>query len=224
MDLDDILRKNPQFHRTGKGEPISYGLGKDTLAYIAEKITDGARTLETGAGHSTVLFASLGARHICVVPQSEELDRIIAFYQDHSVPLDKVQFILQRSEMALPTLTNDPLDLVLIDGNHAFPAPFIDWYYTADKIRVGGLLIIDDTEIWTARILRNFLLSEPEWRLDKEFSHRACSFTKVKDGGHLKGWGAQRYVQRHSYLYFWEFRICSEWANFIRLVRKIAGK
>ena len=22
-------------------------------------------------------------------------------------------------------------DLVLIDGDHAFPMPFIDWYYTA---------------------------------------------------------------------------------------------
>jgi hypothetical protein len=223
MDLDNLLRKNPQFHQTGKGELISYGLGKDTLAYIAEKIADGSRTLETGAGHSTILFALLGARHICVVPQSDEVDRIIAFCREYAVPLDKVQFIVQRSEMALPTLKADPLDLVLIDGNHAFPAPFIDWYYTADKIKVGGLLIIDDTEIWTGRILRNFLLSEPEWRLDREFSKRASSFLKIKDGGHLKGWGAQRFVKRHSYLYFWEFKIWSIWAIFTRLVRKIVG-
>lgn len=223
MDLDNLLRKNPQFHRTGKGEPICYGLGKDTLAYIADKVTADFRTLETGAGHSTVLFALLGARHICVVPQSDEVDRVKAFCHENEVPLDKVQSVLQKSEVALPTLETGPLDLVLIDGNHAFPATFIDWYYTADKIKVGGLLIIDDTEIWTGRILRNFLLSEPEWRLDREFSKRAVSFTKIKEGGHLKGWGAQRFVKRHSYLYLWEFKIWSIWANFTRLVRKIVG-
>jgi hypothetical protein len=39
------------------------------------------------------------------------------------------------------------LDLVLIDGDHAFPASFIDWYYTAEQVKLGGYVIVDDTNL-----------------------------------------------------------------------------
>jgi hypothetical protein len=87
---------------------------------------------------------------------------------------------------------------LLIDGQHAFPTPFIDWYYTADKLRVGGILIIDDTQLWTGQVLKQFLLEEAEWSLIEEFSARTVIFRKEKDYSHEKWWGQQPYVVRKS--------------------------
>ena len=53
--------------------------------------------------------------------------------------------------------------LVLIDGSHSFPSPFIDWYYTAFRLRVGGFLVVDDTQLWTGHVLKRFLEAEPDW-------------------------------------------------------------
>jgi hypothetical protein len=46
-----------------------------------------------------------------------------------------VTFEINRSELALPALDPEPLDLVLIDGSHAFPHVFVDWMYTAPGSR-----------------------------------------------------------------------------------------
>jgi hypothetical protein len=46
----------------------------------------------------------------------------------------------------------DPLDLVLVDGSHSFPQVFfIDWFYTAGALKIGGHLLVDDVHVWTGR-------------------------------------------------------------------------
>ena len=46
--------------------------------------------------------------------------------------------VVSRSQDYLPTAELLALDLVLIDGDWSFPVPFIDWYYTPDKLKVGA--------------------------------------------------------------------------------------
>lgn len=75
-------------------------------------------------------------------------------------------------------MTGGPLDLILIDGHHGFPTPFLDWYYTADPLRVGGLLIVDDTQLWTGHTLKQFLLRQPGWEVAKDFAPRSVVFRK----------------------------------------------
>jgi hypothetical protein len=52
---------------------------------------------------------------------------------------------------------------VLIDGSHAFPAPFVDWCYTAESLKVGGVVVVDDLRLVTARILADFLRADERW-------------------------------------------------------------
>ena len=59
----------------------------------------------------------------------------------------------------LPQLRDKDYDFALIDGRHAFPTPFIDWYYIADALKIGGLVLIDDLHIWTCDLLKQYLLS-----------------------------------------------------------------
>jgi predicted O-methyltransferase YrrM len=194
MDLAEVLRAQPKFHETAGGEPASYQLDTNILAFIASHISEGSRTLETGAGVSTVLFALMRAHHTCLVPAEEEVVRIKRFCREHGISTDRMRFEIDRSERCLPALDVSGLDLVLLDGAHGFPIPFIDWYYTADRLKIGGLLVIDDTHVWTGYILKAFLTAEPEWRLEIDYPPRSAVFTKLRDGSCGKNEWHQPYV------------------------------
>ena len=114
--------------------------------------------METGAGISTILFAIKEANHTCIVPDPDLVSRIKSYCARMIVSVGRIDFRIDKSETTLPVLPIDQPDLVLIDGSHAFPTPFIDWYYTADKLRVGGMLMIDDTQLWTGHALKRFLI------------------------------------------------------------------
>jgi hypothetical protein len=78
------------------------------------------------------------------------------------------------------------LDIVIIDGDHSFPIPFIDWYYTADRIKKEGYVVVDDTQIITCRILSDFLSKEKgRWELAHEFGNTLV-FRKVTENPVLR--------------------------------------
>jgi predicted O-methyltransferase YrrM len=194
MNLDDLLRAKPQFHQDASGNPYSWQVSRNVLSFIDRHVSKGSRTLEVGAGVSTVLFALKGAIHLCVVPFEEETVRIKAFCREHDISTDTVTFKIDRSDRCLPQLQLADLDLVLIDGGHGFPIPFLDWHYTAEGLRVGGLLIIDDTQLWTGHTLKMFLMDEPEWMLEVDYAPRSVVFRKVKEGCVGKHESSQPYV------------------------------
>ena len=108
----------------------------------------GSRTLETGAGLSTVLFCAWGCRHTAVVPDPREADAIASYLEAHDFLAELLTFDLRPSEVALPALASDvELDLVFIDGAHSFPAPIIDWFYGAARLAKGGVVIFDDVPL-----------------------------------------------------------------------------
>ncbi|MDQ3571562.1 MAG: class I SAM-dependent methyltransferase [Actinomycetota bacterium] len=144
-----------------------------------------------------MVFALAEARHTVVSPATVEHDRIRDFCDEHDVSLANVTFIVGASQDILPTLPPNPLDLVLIDGGHAFPMPFIDWYYSAIRLRVGGCLLLDDTHIRTGEILREFLLSDTErWRLVSEVLASAMFEKADAEVIPLQDWLGQPYCAK----------------------------
>jgi hypothetical protein len=195
--LQELFEEKTKFHSTG-GALISYATHPEALGYIDKYVDNSSKTVETGAGLSTVIFALKGATHICITPDPGEVERITTYCRTKQISLDKVQFVIERSEKALPKLEVDNLDLVLIDGFHAFPTPFIDWYYLVEKLKVGGRIIIDDTSLWTSNILREFMLSEPEWQLDEEGIQEYATFILLQEEKHTKWHGLQEFVVKRS--------------------------
>ena len=167
------------------------------LSYIGENVGETSKTLETGAGISTILFALKNTRHICITPDEDEVNHIRELSGQYGISLEKVDFEIERSETALPRLKSGDLDFILIDGRHAFPTPFIDWFYASSRLKTGGLLMIDDTLLYTGRVLKDFLLLEPEWGLEKDF-RRTSVFIKLKEYSHKNWWKEQPYIARHS--------------------------
>jgi hypothetical protein len=96
--------------------------------------------------------------------------------------LQQVGFIIGRSEDVFPRLDHLYLDMVLIDGGHGFAIPFIDWFYTSRLVKLGGLMIVDDTWIKAGRILSEFMAVDPHWRLLREFDHTSI-FEKISHVG-----------------------------------------
>jgi len=193
MTVHELLTNPPTLHMDERGLPISYSLATDVLEFIDQHVHESAVTLETGAGISTIVFGLKGGKHTCIVPDAAQVARIQRYCSDHAIAIHNIRFVVDTSERALPLLQFENLELVLIDGRHGFPTPFIDWFYAASHLRVGGILIIDDVQLWTCRVLKEFLAAEPEWDLTQEFA-RTAIFTKLKDGGEWKEWNHQKYT------------------------------
>ena len=197
MTVRDLIADLPKLHLY-RGELVSHWkLADEELLFIDRRVTEGMRTIETGAGVSTVLFAMKGTEHTCIVPDLEQVNRIRGYCQEHAISHAAIRFIVDTSERALPRLEGDSFDLALIDGRHGFPAPFIDWFYLADLLKIGGTLIVDDLHIWTCELLTQFLVSEPDWALIHE-TLGAAAFTKQGNTAQHKNWIDQAFVRDRS--------------------------
>jgi len=199
LSPDALIFDPPHLHgASADGTWHEWALGGEALRLLSSRLQPGWRTLETGAGVSTVLFAMQDTQHTCIVPDPEEVARITEFCAAHGISTDRVTFIEQNSEDALPRLEPEPLDLVLLDGSHSFPSVFIDWYYTARRLKIGGWLFVDDTHIWTGRVLREFLQAEPDWELVEDFPYRTAIFRTRSPVFGVRNWIDQPYVVARS--------------------------
>jgi predicted O-methyltransferase YrrM len=187
--FDQLLAERPHLH--GRGSVHDWGLSQRTLSYLFKVVRPGWKTLEVGAGLSTIVFALKGADHIAISPVPEEHARIEQWCRSHGLSCDRLSFVLGPSEQALPALETELLDLVLIDGRHAFPSPFINWYFSASLLSVGGILILDDSQLRTYRILSDFLRAEKgRWKVEAELTNLlgasdAIAFRKLSPAVHL---------------------------------------
>ncbi len=126
---------------------------------LASRLRPGMVTLETGCGVSTAIFAVRGTTHLCVMPYQNEADTVLSWCERHDVDHRSLRFEIGSSDVVLPRLEQTPLDVILVDGEHQFPIPVIDWYYTARRLAVGGLLVIDDVQLPGPRLVADYVES-----------------------------------------------------------------
>lgn len=194
----ELAADPPNFHRDGNGHDVSFHVGSDVLALLADVVTRGATTLETGAGASTVVFLAAGAVHTAISPAAHEPERIRAWCQSHSVDTSGYTHLLGSSTGILPTLESAPLDVVLVDGDHAFPTPSLDWYYATRHLRAGGVVILDDLQLWPCSIVADFLGDEEGWeRIARTGRHAVFRATRPGIELTSRWWGEQGHVMRH---------------------------
>jgi hypothetical protein len=194
--IEDLLAHPPSLHADGNGKLVNYQIDVGLVRHLKQWIKPGAHTMETGSGVSTIIFLILGAIHRSVTPFGEEAERIRAYCRQKLIPSDTFTAIMENSETALPKMDGEPiLDLALIDGNHAFPVPCIDWYYMTRLLKKGGVLIVDDVQIWSGEILANFLDAEEVWE-NLERTKRFAVYRLKEDSRTVlkRWWGQQPYL------------------------------
>lgn len=159
--VDRCLLDPPLVHRN---ETLAWSTAASAYRFLAEASEPPVTTLETGLGVSTVLFASWGAKHTCVIDNQRQVDIACTYMSDRGIDFSNVTFEVGSSTDLLPRMDIEELDIFLIDGGHHFPLPLIDWYYGAQALKKGGLLLVDDTNLPGVRLgLIEFLTSDPMW-------------------------------------------------------------
>ena len=161
MRVNEIIADPPIVHPDAPGGVWS--TDADCYELIAGRIGPGSRTIETGCGISTAVFAAQGALHTCVTPFASEADATRGWCERHDVSTDNLHFVIGSSVDVLPALEPSHYDLVLIDGEHHHPTPTLDWYYTARALQRGAVVIVDDVQLPAPRLVADYMqkLSPP---------------------------------------------------------------
>ncbi|GAB4114210.1 MAG: hypothetical protein Tsb0027_02520 [Wenzhouxiangellaceae bacterium] len=160
-DLDQIFKLPNEFHKAGI-------IGEKPLRAIAAhmKKMEVAHTAETGSGQTTLLFSQLSPHHK-VFTLEDNGDNSLNSIQNSEFLISKnVDFILGPSQKTLPIHEfKEELDVVLIDGPHAYPFPDLEYYYFYRHIRKGGLLILDDIQIPNIAFMFSFISQDDMFEL-----------------------------------------------------------
>jgi len=212
--IEKLLADRPAFHRVeteidrsfqanesrlapkiakqfASGGITCYAIAPEVLRFLADSVSTTSKTLETGAGLSTLIFALRTSLHVAITPSKSEITSIRDYAADKGISLDSVSFICEASEQYLPRCRLADLDLILLDGKHAFPWPMLDWFYTADRLKQGGLMIIDDAQMRSVGVLRDFMAADPGWNLVGDFAGKTVVFQKLRAYVHDVAWHMQ---------------------------------
>jgi predicted O-methyltransferase YrrM len=178
-----------------------YGIEDDVLRFIADNVKMGDRTLETGAGCSTLVFAIQNTTHVTITPSEIEIRLIRDYARDNQIRLTNIKFVHQSSEAYLPQCDDANLAMVLLDGKHAFPWPVVDWFFTADRLKPGGLMLLDDAQMRSVAIVAEFMAAEPGWQFVRSFSGKTLVFRKIRENvlnvaWHMQPWTVSSYVNK----------------------------
>ena len=161
--LRAVLDDPPEIHGPDAPKGV-WRTSTDCYELLIEEVPPSARTLETGMGVSTVLFAALETEHTSV-SLGDAADELIAWCANHDVSTERLRLVNESSVTALPRIAQErePLDVVFIDGCHGYPIVQLDWLYGCARLRSGGLVVVDDTQLPAPHQLRRFLKADPRW-------------------------------------------------------------
>jgi Methyltransferase domain len=176
--VTDALRRSPPGLHGGRE---FWGLAWEALEWLEHNVAEGMATLETGAGASTIVFASRGAEHVAVTPDPGEEERIRRACRERGIDDSRLTFTIGRSQDVLPTLSTRELDLVLVDGAHGFPYPVLDWWNLAPHLKEGGRMLLDDAYLPGVAAVVDYARSSDAWELEPPVSFRTALIRKLRN-------------------------------------------
>lgn len=164
---------------------------------------------ETGSGASTLLFSHLSENHT-VFALDNDSGSIVNVRRSPLLRADHVTFIEGPTQQTLPRHRfPEKLQLVLIDGPHAYPFPDLEYYFLYPHLDTGALLILDDIHIRSVHNLFEFLRADAMFDLTEvvgstAFFRRTAApvFNPLGDG-----WPEQGYNTKLVPRYLWREKI-----------------
>ena len=167
-------------------------------------------TAETCCGGSTILLSHLSRRHTAFALEGADLT-VSELKRRDDLVADRVEFVEGETRFTLPVFGfQSKLDLVLLDGPHAYPLPQIEFAYLFPHLRTGGWLVLDDLQIPSVFELFRFVKSSGEVALE-EIAGRTAFFRRTRQGGHdagnPDGWWLQKMNRSLVWRYSWRDRL-----------------
>ena len=160
---------------------------------------------ETGSGASTLLFSHLSEHHT-VFALDDNSGSVVNVRRSPLLRVERVTFVEGPTQQTLPLHRfTEKLQLVLIDGPHAYPFPDLEYYLLYPHLDTGALLILDDIHIPSVHNLFDFLRADAMFDLvevvgSTAFFRRTAAplFNPLGDG-----WPEQGYNSKPSLKYVW---------------------
>ena len=162
---------------------------------------------KTGCGGSTIVLSQASRRHTAFAIEDENRT-ITGLRQQSDLRSENVTFVEGETRDTVPGHRfESELDLVLLDGPHAYPLPQLEFAYLFPRLRLGGWLVMDDIQIPSVYELFHFLERESAVALE-EVVLRTAFFRRVGQAEHSPdGWPMQA-MNRHTILrYSWRDRL-----------------
>jgi len=193
--LDAVVRLPAAWHGAGSCGPDVLR----TLVRYAEPLRC-RRSVETGTGKTTLLLSHLSEHHTVFTKEDAgDGDSLVAVQKSELLRQNRVQFVLGPTQRTLAEFRfTEPLNLVMLDGPHAYPFPQLEYYHLYPHLAENGLLVIDDIHIPTIFHLFSFLADDAMFELlsvvdTTAFFRRTAAplFDPLQDG-----WEHQRYNER----------------------------
>jgi Methyltransferase domain len=196
-----LIADPPRLHDWGRGWEVGGMTGRIGERVIAELARfDSPRVIETGAGASTLLFCALEPAAVTSIAPDEGLrDRTLAAASERGISTDRLHFICDRSELVLPKLAEegDCYEAAFIDGSHNWPAVFVDFCYLNLMLPVGGVMFVDDVQLYSVAQLYNLLRKQEEFEY-VGLDDKMATFRKVLDHPWLPEWRSQPYIEENT--------------------------
>jgi Methyltransferase domain len=195
-----FLRDLPRVQERGDTPAHSGGLNPrlgQVMIDEIDKLDEGPRSIETGAGNSTLLFLILGCSSVTAIAPDENLGRRIhSEAADRNLDDSVLRFINDRSERALPRLAlneKDGCEIGFIDGNHGWPSVFVDFCYLNMMLAQDGVLFLDDVHVYACAQLMLLLREQPEFEL-VSLVGKMATFRKRTTAQFLPDWRGEPFV------------------------------
>lgn len=193
MDQEGIRMAAMTGHHMQEGD-LSFAVSPGVLKWIAAHVTDSMTTIETGAGYTTVLLGALAKQHYCCTLQAREIEKISKYVAQLGLPLEKISFLLGSTDETLPKIElKQVFDFAYIDGNHGYPFPALDWHYIDLRLKVGGIVGMDNVELRPVREHCDFLQENGTYELIDTVSEGYFVHFYRKLADECREWVAQAY-------------------------------
>ena len=197
--LQEVLEVQPVLHAAGT---VSADALRAIMAHAAKRTI--LHSVETGCGATTLLLSHLSQSHT-----SFALDVGGSVASVRNSPLlrhEAVSFVEGPSQLTLPEHRFDSkLQLVLIDGPHAYPFPDLEYYYLYPHLDTGALLVLDDIHIPGIHNLFAFLRTDEMFQLE-DVVRTTAFFTRTDAptfDPYSDGWERQGYNRRTLWRHNW---------------------
>jgi hypothetical protein len=166
--LAEIIEGAPSLHRAGT---FSTAVLNSIVHHASAR--EIVHSAETGSGTSTLLFSHL-SKHHTVFALDDGTDSLRAVQRSPFLRPGVVVFVEGPTQITLPAHSFDnKLQLVLIDGPHAYPFPDLEYYYVYDHLDENALFIIDDIHIRSVNNLFEFLRADDMFELSEVVENTA---------------------------------------------------
>ncbi len=145
------------------------------------------RSIETGIGLSTIIFGIFGFRHTCIVPDYMQIKSLLKWMKLNKISSKNIKFFVDYS-FKFKQSFKKKYDLILIDGNHGFPHPILDYFILANQLKRSGYVIIDDINLKIPGFLSQNLANLDFWREVKKTNKWVIYQLTGQNLSHLQEW------------------------------------